>query len=215
MEEVGQCLADGQHIQRHDAGGRDAGNVLGDGTVGRAHHVNGQVSRVDQAVAPQAAGSGQHEPGGGVDLPDDTLIDRDLHTDLGGRNEVLLDGDVGPVPGGGSVGGQEDPVALGQLVPGARVLDTLIQDGQADPGLGAARQPYGDFSLGAADVALVGAGQAREVALLHGVVVDQDQVAHAQAGQALARRVPAPPRPTIATFIPWKACRPTSPKSSS
>jgi hypothetical protein len=49
----------------------------------------------------------------------------DLHAGLGCRDQMLVHGDVHPVPRGGRVGGEEDPVAAGELGSGGQRFDTF------------------------------------------------------------------------------------------
>ncbi|WP_369033201.1 hypothetical protein [Streptomyces adonidis] len=77
---------------------------------------DGEFGRVDEAVAPHAADAGEDQACGGVDLPDLTVRGHgDLHADLSGGDEELVDDGVDPVPGRMAVGGQKDPVASHQF----------------------------------------------------------------------------------------------------
>jgi hypothetical protein len=76
------------------------GDVPGLLALGFGVHFDGESGRVDEAVAPHAADAGDDQACGGVDLPDLTVRgDGDLHTDLSGGDEELVDGGVDPVAG--------------------------------------------------------------------------------------------------------------------
>lgn len=183
---VAEGLGGGDTVEGDDAGRGDVVDVAGRLAFMLGVHVDGQLGRVDELVAPHTILAGGEEPGDGVDLPDVPVAgDRDLHADLGGGDEVLVDGGVDPVPGGVAVGGQEDSVAGRQRVPGGDGLDPLGDDGQADAWPGTAGVAGRDLGLERADVGGRGAEQAGQVGGVHDVVVDQDELAHAEPGEEL------------------------------
>lgn len=120
-------------------------------------------------------------------LPDGAVAHRDLRAGLSGGDEVLVHGGIREVAGSCAVGSKEDPVAHGQLMPDAGAFGPGAQDGEFDAGIGLVCQAGSEFGLGPAHVVMVGAGQAREVGGVHGVVVDQDEVTPRRAGEELGK----------------------------
>ncbi len=72
--ELVESLHRGEPVERDDAGGGDAGDVAGRRAFGLGVHLDGQLGRVDEAVAPQAAAAGGEEPVHGVDLADVAVL---------------------------------------------------------------------------------------------------------------------------------------------